>query len=319
MKTNPRIFVSVPDDKHLDARRRALKRAITRFIAKQNFKLVGFEQEQFGTKGRAHPESWTVEKAQELIRKCDGVLVLALARTHARVLEPGNDTTGQQSGRDVILPTPYNHLEGALGLANRLPPLIVCEENMDKIGIFDSGIKPAVIPADAKEKWVDTKSFRDRFDVWAEQVRDRRDVFLGYCSLANAPAEKIRAYLEDNDFSVLDWARDFSSAGKFILEEIEMAASLCRCAVFLFTTDDELEDDAKGKGKAPSGAVPRGNVLIEAGYFTQARGKERVAIIRETGTKMPADFGGIIYIPMEHRGRLSSVKKQLVSFLNKAL
>jgi hypothetical protein len=44
-------------------------------------------------------------------------------------------------------------------------------------------------------------------------------------------------------------------------------------------------------------AVPRDNVLFESGYFTHAKGKERVLIVRETGVKMPADLGGDIYVP----------------------
>lgn len=58
---------------------------------------------------------------------------------------------------------------------------------------------------------------------------------------------------------------------------------------------------------------------LEAGYFTQARGKERVAIIREKRAKMPADLGGIIYLSIEDRGKLLPVKRGLVRFLNDAL
>ena len=315
MKTKPRIFVSVPDDRHLDSRRKALKRAITGFIAKQDFDVVGFEQEQFGGRLPQKREVWTVEKADRLIRRCDGVLILALARIHARIVESEDDENS--TGPLITLPTPYNHLEGALGLAQHLPVFILFEENMDRTGIFGSGIKPAAIPADADRKWTGSKLFRDHFDAWAQEVRERRDVFLGYCGKANSCAREVRDYLEKKGFSVLDWSRDFKPAGATILEEIEKAASRCRCAVFLFTKDDELDKNAKGE--ASFGAVPRDNVLVEAGYFTQARGKERVAIVREKGSKMPADFGGIIYLSMEDRSRLLSVKQGLVRFLNEAL
>jgi predicted nucleotide-binding protein len=119
--------------------------------------------------------------------------------------------------------------------------------------------------------------------------------------------------LEGKGFSVLDWARDFRPAGATILEEIERAANRCRCAVFLFTKDDELEKYAQAK--ASFNAVPRDNVLLEAGYFTQARGKERVAIVREQGAKMPADLGGIIYLSLENKNQLLTVKRRLVTFL----
>jgi hypothetical protein len=219
--------------------------------------------------------------------------------------------------KSVLLPTPYNHLEGALAISHQLPLLILVEENMERAGIFASGIKPATIPADADEKWIDSPQFCGHFAAWAEAVEERRDVFLGYCSKADSAAVSIRNYLEDKGFTVLDWSRDFKKAGAGILEEIERAAGRCRCAVFFLTKDDEIEKRARGK--ASFEAIPRDNVLLEAGYFTQARGKERVAIVRERGAKMPADLGGIIYVPMEGRKKLLPVKQRLVDFLKDAL
>jgi predicted nucleotide-binding protein len=87
--------------------------------------------------------------------------------------------------------------------------------------------------------------------------------------------------------------------------------------VFLFTKDDELE--APAKGKASVDAIPRDNVLLEAGYFTQALGKQRVVIIREKGAKMPADLGGIIYLSLEKRDQLLGIKRDLRNFLQEAL
>lgn len=110
-------------------------------------------------------------------------------------------------------------------------------------------------------------------------------------------ASEIRSYLENKNFNVLDWAKDFRPAGATILEEIEKAAHRCRCGVFLFTKDDELEKNARAK--ASFTAVPRDNVLLEAGYFTQALGKDRVAVVREKDAKMPADLGGIIYLSLK--------------------
>lgn len=312
-KTKPRVFVSVPDDRHLDDRRKALKRAILHCIAGRDIELVGFETEQFGAGLALNREIWTVERASTLMKKCDGALILALARRTVKVIAPNRG-----GNREVVaLPTVYNHLEGALAVSAHLPVFILFEENMDRAGIFDSGIKPASIPDGAGDEWIDSESFLMHFNAWNLQLRDRRDVFLGYCSKANSCAIEIRDYLEANGFSVLDWSRDFKPAGATILEEIEGASRRCRCAVFLFTRDDEL--GKRAKAKASFEAVPRDNVLLEAGYFTQARGKERVAIVREEGAKMPVDLGGIIYLSLEDRSRTLSVRKRLLRFLDLAL
>jgi predicted nucleotide-binding protein with TIR-like domain len=315
MKTKPRIFVSAPDDRHLDARRRGLKKSIVSFIASQDFNIVGFEPEQFGAALPKNLAGWTVERADHLIRQCDGAVVLALARNLVRVVDLGNRKRGHRSA--LALPSSYNHLEGALALAQQLPVFILFEEGMDRTGIFNCGIRLADIPAGASGSWTRSRLFKTHFESWAEDVRGRKDVFLGYCSKANNVANEIRDYLESKSFSVLDWARDFKPAGPTILEEIERASKRCRCAIFLFTKDDELEKNAKAK--ASFEAVPRDNVLLEAGYFTQARGKERVAIVREKGTRMPADLGGIIYLSLEERAQLLMVKKKLVTFLNQSV
>jgi hypothetical protein len=115
------VFVSVPDDRHLDVRRRALKRAIIRFVAKQKIEVVGFEPHQFGLGLPVNRDIWTLERARKLIRKSDGALILALARTHVRIMEP--ETAG--AGRAISLPTVYNHLEGARAIAADLPAFIL--------------------------------------------------------------------------------------------------------------------------------------------------------------------------------------------------
>jgi predicted nucleotide-binding protein len=106
----------------------------------------------------------------------------------------------------------------------------------------------------------------------------------------------------------MDWAEHFRT-GRTIMEEIERAANVCRCGIFLFTPDDPIE------GSPTATNVPRDNVLLEAGYFTKARGKERVAIVREAGTKMPVDLGGVIYLTLKKRADWLPVAHQLERFL----
>jgi predicted nucleotide-binding protein len=109
---------------------------------------------------------------------------------------------------------------------------------------------------------------------------------------------------------VQNYAMDFS-AGPTIYEQIEAAARVCTCGIFLFTKDDPLE------GK--DGAAPRDNVVFEAGFFFRANGRDRVAVIREDGAKMPADLGGNVYIDLKDRGDIEPIHSQLRRFLQSAL
>lgn len=313
MKTLPRLFVSVPDDRYLDERRLQLKQAIIGAITSHGFAVAGFEPEQFGTGMPVHLDAWTVERAMQLLRRCDGAVVLALARSTAQ-MQFAAPPPYPTPAAPVPLPTPYNHLEGALAISLGLPVLLFREEGMEPSGIFASGIKPIVLPAHADAGWTTGKAFHDLMASWHQRMDARRDVFLGYCSRASDVAKELRDHMESQGYSVVDWTRDFAKGGATILDEIERASDRCRCAVFLFTKDDELADVATAK--ATFDALPRDNVLLEAGYFTRAHGKARVAIIREAGAKMPADLGGIIYLGFDDRKQLGALKQDLLGFLS---
>jgi len=317
MTRKPRLFISVPDDRHLDDRRRRLKKAILGFIEKQGLEIVGFESEQWNVSSAPTKRSWSVDGTCDLLKRCDGVVVLALARNYVYGMTQTAAGLVQPALDPFPLPSPYNHLEGGLAIARGLPVLVFHEDGMDRTGLFTANVKPQVIPENADESWASSRQFRKYFDAWKKQVFQRRDVFLGYCSKASTVAVEIREFLEDHGFSVVDWTRDFKPAGATILDEIERAADRCRCAIFLFTKDDEVKKSSRGK--ASFKAIPRDNVLLEAGFFTRSHGKDRVAIVREEDSKMPADFGGIIYLSFKNRKKLKSVKDGLLRFMEDAL
>lgn len=310
LKNKPKIFISVPDDRHLDAERIALKKAILKGISDSGLDIIGFEQHQFGKS--SHLDSWTVERANELIHRSDGVVVLALARLTVQVIDPKSGPS-----LPITQPTPYNHLEGALAISAGVPLLILKEENMDQRGIFDAGVAPAIIPSNANISWASSDIFKSYLIAWQERVHERADVFFGYCGKASDTATEIRKYLEKNGFKIVDWSLDFKRGGATVWEEIERASQRCKAAIFLFTKDDDLKENATQK--LSFDAMPRDNVLVEAGFFTRSHGKSRVAIIREKGAKMPSDFGGIIYLGFDDRNKLRKTKDDLLLFLKEAL
>ena len=138
---------------------------------------------------------------------------------------------------------------------------------------------------------------------------ERRDIFLGYCGSSRATAVKIKTFLTGKlGLSVLDWNTDFDLSTT-ILEQIELASIRCGAGIFLFTKDDPLADTG-GKDKA----VPRDNVVFEAGFFSAIKGKARVLIIRESDAKMPADLGGDIYASLHDKRDIEPIKTALRKF-----
>jgi hypothetical protein len=296
-----RIFISVPMDHHLDQGRKKVLQAMLEMISD-----AGFEPQRFLYSGLPASMGWNFQTVDEVMRRCVGAVIFAFPR---RTLSEVGDSQGHRT----LLPTEWNHYEGAVAKTLGLPTLILVERGVADTGIAYKGGGEAILlaPPDPDVEWLKEETFRHRFTLWLDQLKRRRDVFLGYCSKAHDTANAINLFLTKLGVSVLDWA-DFSAAGN-ILDEIERASSMSSLGIFLFTQDDLLEEEQEDR------AAPRDNVVFEAGYFTQSKGRERVLIIRESRVKMPADVGGNIYLPLKDRKDIRSIETQLRSFVEKRL
>jgi hypothetical protein len=245
--------------------------------------------------------AWSAAAADDVARHCTGAVIIGLPRW---VFGAADDT--------VYLPTEYCHYEGALARTLGLPLLVLAQENLMRRVVFDMqfGSYVGVFPEGADRSWLETKEFEVSFGHWRAQLEKRRDVFLGYCGASSGTAQNLRRFLEHEiGATVLDWKRDFKP-GRSIFEEIEEARSRCTAGIFLFTKDDDVQN-----GGGARQAVPRDNVVFEAGYFASAKGKKRVLIVRETGAKMPADLGGDIYASLPDKADLSTVEDSVRRFL----
>ncbi len=295
-----RVFVSIPADVWLTPEQNGLKWAIV-----ERIESLGFVAEIFfdptGRESLAAGRAWNADAAEEIMRQCVGAAIIGLPRW-----------TFESDGGPIHFPTEYCHYEGALARTIGLPLLVLAERGLMRRVVFDDSFGPHIgeFARDVGRSWLDTNHFEIPFELWRRQVAERRDIFLGYCSAASDLADRMLALLEsDLGATVLDWRRDFKP-GRSILEEIEEARTRCTTGVFLFTKDDLLSDGASG-----ATASPRDNVVFEAGYFASAKGKKRVLIVRESGTRLPADLGGDIYASLEDRTDLAGAEPILRSFL----
>jgi CAP12/Pycsar effector protein, TIR domain len=298
MSTRRRIFVSLPGDRWLSDAENDVKWAIV-----ERIEGVGLSAEIFldprGTDSLSAPLAWSAERAEEIMRRCVGAATIGLPRW-----------TFDSPEGVVKLASEFCHYEGAIARALQLPTLVVAQTDVLHRLVFDSsfGGQIAEMPPDADRSWLDTKAFGTPFAIWQRQLEKRRDVFLGYCSASASIAQEIKGWLIDDGVTVLDWQTDFAP-GSSILQQIDDAAARCGAGVFLFTRDDELSEPAPGDQ-----AVPRDNVVFEAGYFIRAKGKDRVLIIREAGAKMPADLGGDIYGALQDRTQIGPIADTLRRF-----
>ena len=65
----------------------------------------------------------------------------------------------------------------------------------------------------------------------------------------------------------------------------------------------------------PEVSAPRDNVVFEAGYFIWLKGKRNVLIVREKGSKMPADLGGDIYAMLPDKVDIGPIERVVCGFM----
>jgi hypothetical protein len=300
MQVTRRVYVSLPADPWLPPNLNQLKWGIVEEIEK-----LGYTAEIFtNPKGKislASARSWHPRDADEIGRRCVGAALLGMARW----------TFQDVQGEQALLPTEFNHYEGALARTLGLPTLVLVQKNVRRRVVFDMNFGGYVGEFDpaADLSWLHSDEFRVPFHYWKALLDERRDVFFGYSGRAAATADAIKRYLLSLGAKVLDWQTDFIP-GSSILNQIEQAAARSIGGIFLFTKDDDLGDHGQLDKFAP-----RDNVVFEAGYFVGLKGKRNVLIIRESGSKMPADLGGDIYASLPDQSDISSIERVLHAFI----
>lgn len=297
MSITRRIFVSGPRDVRLDSARSDINRAIVTKI-----KDLGYEPQLFldsyRGSGLAAGKGWSLEAVDYVVKRCIGAVLIGV---------PFWKTGGVEDER--WLPSDYCQYEGAVARAYGLPTLAIATGISQRILFHDHEPNVVSIPLDDDSRF-ESNEFRGAFEQWKSQLEKRKDVFLGYCSRSVKTAEHLKSYLEkDFKAKVLDW-RDGFMPGSTILKQIEEAASRSSVGIFLFTRDDSLKDD-----DATEKRVPRDNVVFEAGFFSHAKGHERVLIIQEQGAKMPTDLGGKIYPSLTDKSDIDPIKDEVRRFM----
>lgn len=307
MNPKPRIYISAPVDGNLRQNQIDMKHAILSVIKSQ-----GFEPQEFGVSGLPKRDGWSFDAADRVCRRCHGAVIMAFAQWTAGAFA---QWTAAGITPTLVMPSEYNHFEGAVALTRNVATLIIKDEVVAPRGItyYGGGSFVVDIPTGSGLVWLQSPGFRSHFQDWVDSIlKQRHDVFFGYCGRATNTANAIIAYLGSLNVAVRNWRTDFRPGGT-ILDEIETASKSCIGGVFLFTKDDDLISGDQAH------AAPRDNVLFEAGYFMHAMGRERTLIIREEGTKMPADIGGNIYLHLSDRNDISTIESGLRRFIDTRL
>lgn len=86
-----------------------------------------------------------------------------------------------------------------------------------------------------------------------------------------------------------------ANLGQTVIEKFEKHASQVSYAIVLLTGDDE----GRLKGTRSMKARARQNVILELGWFAGKLGRQKVAMLYETGVELPSDIVGILYAELD--------------------
>jgi hypothetical protein len=315
MALKRRIFVSLPSDDALSSESNEIKWAI---VSRIEHAAPGYTAEIFFNPSRfpgrpgtlALGRDWSMHAVDAVMRSCIGAVVIGLPRWRAHQFK-GKPRAAPSRPPASILASEVCYYEGAVAASHKLPTLVIIGYDVERRFLFSDAESKfrAIVPKGANSRWLSTYEFKIPFDNWKCALESKRDVFLGYCSSSANVAHQLKSLLTtDLGLNVLDWQTGFAPA-RSILHQIEDAASRCSTGLFLFTRDDPLSEST-----VADTAVPRDNVILEAGYFIALKGKHRVLVVREVGAKMPADLGGDIFLQLDDRNDLSKLRAGLEKF-----
>lgn len=83
--------------------------------------------------------------------------------------------------------------------------------------------------------------------------------------------------------------------GQTLIEKFEKHASQVSYAIVLLTGDDE----GRLRNTRPLKRRARQNVILELGWFAAKLGRQRVAMLYQTGVEIPGDMVGVLYAELD--------------------
>ncbi|MFA5950907.1 MAG: hypothetical protein WC807_11565 [Hyphomicrobium sp.] len=112
-----------------------------------------------------------------LMDRCAGTIVIALERV---CIERAFDRRGAPQEKvleNVVIPTPWNHIESAFAYAKALPILVIKDERARDEGLLEKGYDWYVHSTGIETEFLTSREFQGTFESWLRDVRRRAGWF----------------------------------------------------------------------------------------------------------------------------------------------
>ena len=141
----------------------------------------------------------------------------------------------------------------------------------------------------------------------------KKRIFIGSSSKQKENVKKIACVLEEIGCDVTRWwDSSVFRVGEYTFDSLLQAAHLYDAGLFLLAEDDYLYND-----KGEDFKTTRDNVLLEAGVFFGALGRNGVGLCVVGSPKMPTDWAGITTIKFNHEENRHRFQDEVERWLKK--
>jgi predicted nucleotide-binding protein len=129
----------------------------------------------------------------------------------------------------------------------------------------------------------------------APAIGNKIFIIHGHSEARKHEVARVVSHLTKNEPVIL---HEQANEGRTILEKFEFHAAEAGYAIAIATADDI------GRAKSSATELPRArqNVIFELGFFFGALGRQRAALLYESGVERPSDLDGLVHIQLDDSG-----------------
>lgn len=117
------------------------------------------------------PNVSPMKAVEQLMRQCSGAVILGFPQTNIQRGISKLNTDSEKPIKDILLPTPWNHIEASMAFMLDLPLLVIRDKGVEG-GVFDIGVTGYFIHTFQLEnqEWIEKPSFLQPFNEWYKEV-----------------------------------------------------------------------------------------------------------------------------------------------------
>ena len=178
-----------------------------------SLKTVGLSPRIMGENEWTHGRP--LKGIKDIIMECEGLVIIAFTRTK---FDKGTESKGEINKEltNILLPTPWNHIEGSIAYSFDLPLLVIAENGLKSEGLIEKGHDWTVYWTDLSVNNVNSNSFSGFLLSWKKAV-EKRELEKATKPIGEFDAEKIPASKILKSLTISQWWKIGTAIGALLI------------------------------------------------------------------------------------------------------